>query len=257
MTNFEWLSSINPMPPSDWHNDSVIRISDIANYQFYNKDEKYYRAVIDPQAIKGISYGYAYNCFSDISWLELLNSLKRFSYVQFKFSSFEDIVEHIHNDYNEPKTVFKYGDILITACGQHRMALAKFLKIPAVEVNVVDYKFDFDSFHKYQIRKRNIEFLQNANLLNELYKLTHQNYDDRFISVKIFGKYFSLDTLYLDDLVSKYDGLQKPGFLKQNIFKIHSYLYTTRFHNQISSKGQIQNFSYLLSKHKFEGTMTS
>jgi len=80
MTNFEWLTSITPMPAEDWHSDPVIRISDIPNHQFYKKDEKYYRAVIDPQHIKGISYGYAYNCFSDITWLELLNSLKRFSW---------------------------------------------------------------------------------------------------------------------------------------------------------------------------------
>jgi hypothetical protein len=250
MTNLAWLQSITPVSNEQWHDELVIRVSNIEHHQFYSKVEKQYRAVINPADIKGISYAYSYNCFNDITWLELLNSLKRFDYIQRKFSSAEEIIEHVHNDYNETKTLFKFGEILITACGQHRMALAKFLKLPAVEVHIVEYPLDFDALQRYLLRKQNIEFLKTSKLVSDSYEVTRQNFDDRFISIRILGEYFSLDTECMDDLITHYSTLKKPNFLQELGFKLKSRLFIPRAHNEINSKYHLSSYSYLLNKHK-------
>ena len=167
MNNYEWLNSIYPIKSENWHFEKVIRVSDIENVNFYKHNKSFYRSRIKTSFIKGIDYAYAYNCFSDITWIELLNNLKRFKQIKAKNSSFGELVAHAMSDYNEPRTVLKYDSIYITSCGQHRMALAKFLNIEEVEVEVIEYHFDFMEYEKYLTKKSCLNLLWKEGLIEE------------------------------------------------------------------------------------------
>lgn len=107
MDNFNWLKEIANINEKHWHQDNVIRYWDIPNHEFYDK-EKRYTAFIKPTDIKGIDYAYAYNCFNDITWLDLINRLKRFRDVRTKNASREELIDHVHNDYNENPSPLQY-----------------------------------------------------------------------------------------------------------------------------------------------------
>lgn len=82
--NFEWLQSVVDVEDQPWHHDRVIRLNEIENHRFYKKSCRCYRALVNPLAIKGIDYWPEYNARKDISWIELLNELKRFDRIRGK-----------------------------------------------------------------------------------------------------------------------------------------------------------------------------
>lgn len=174
MDNFNWLKEIANINEKHWHQDNVIRYWDIPNHEFYDK-EKRYTAYIKPPDIKGIDYAYAYNCSSDITWLEILNRLKRFKDVRTKNSSREELINHAHNDYNENKAVMKYGETLITITGQHRLALAKFLEIPSIQVYVAEKVFNHERYSRFLKRQEHVNCFKRLGFLDDNFTVNYQN----------------------------------------------------------------------------------
>lgn len=82
---------------------------------FKKRESGYYDDYINPAHIVGIEYAYAYNCFNAITWFDLINGLKRFDRIRRNMSSYEELLDHVHNDYNETKTGAKYGNQYITS----------------------------------------------------------------------------------------------------------------------------------------------
>ncbi|MCD4665860.1 MAG: hypothetical protein K8R68_11375 [Bacteroidales bacterium] len=147
-SNYQWLKDVAGIESKSWHNDHVMHVGEIENSEYYIWGKRY-NMVIDPKLIKGIIYSYGYNDNRTITWIKLLESLKRFDYVRKNFTTKSLLIDHVHNDYNQPKSLRKYGDIYFTTSGQHRMALAKFLEVPEVKVEIIEYKYDPDSYRAY------------------------------------------------------------------------------------------------------------
>lgn len=142
LSRIDWIKEIYPdFVESEWMHEAVISQADIKLFFLYETDRFEYEDYINPRDIIGIFYAFAYNWFSDISWTELLNSLKRFDWIRDNFSSYQEVEHHIHNN-KETKLVEKYGDQLITIRGQHRLCLAKFFRIEKVKVHIIEFKIN-------------------------------------------------------------------------------------------------------------------
>jgi hypothetical protein len=152
-----WLKSIYPkFKKQQWHSDKVFHPTHIKNHSFF-KEDTHLLGKIDPRKIHGIEYAYLYNDplnspNKKIDWLYMLHNLKRLHDIIDNFKTTEEIINHIHNC-KESKVVLQFGDHYFTTAGQHRLCLAKFLEIPEVEVEIIRYKFDRDSFIKSKIEK--------------------------------------------------------------------------------------------------------
>ncbi|MCR6642477.1 MAG: hypothetical protein NVV82_26680 [Sporocytophaga sp.] len=211
MDNFEWLSSIEPIGAQDWHSDLVVRYTDINNYEFYKKGKIYYKGRINTADIKGIEYAYNYNHDSDITWKQLLNSLKRFEDIRINQSNYSGLVNHIKNDYDEPKTVLKFGPIYITTQGQHRLALAKFLNLD-VEVNIIEYEFDYDLFFQFNKRKNFLNVLFTNGLISKEDMDVNLMNRGNYLSVKLFGEYIPIDSSMFNAFLEAYYKLNTNKF---------------------------------------------
>lgn len=136
-----WIRSIYPeFREKEWHHDQVLHPAKIQNVRFFGQGEPY-QIEISPNEIVGINYFGSYNCIAfnpnnKISWLDLLYMLKRLHKVIQLQKSKEQLIQHINNEYLEPKTVVKYGNLYYTIQGQHRLCLAKFLDLDKIKVTV-------------------------------------------------------------------------------------------------------------------------
>lgn len=143
MENFEWLVSLHQVPKyADWYEKDVLRRQDIPNYYMFKKsfEEPVKQVIINPSVIKGIIYDdFLYNVDKGYSWLDLIYNLKRFNRIKRNFLNTNALIAHIHKN-EDNKIVEKYGDTYITSSGQHRLALAKFLNLTEVEVEVRKFK---------------------------------------------------------------------------------------------------------------------
>lgn len=250
MTNFDWLNTITPIQHKEWHNEQVIRIWDIENYEFYDK-EKGYTTQINPKQIKGIDYAYAYNCNSDITWKELLNQLKRFRDIRNNFSSIEELIEHAHNDYNESKAVMKYGDTLITITGQHRMALAKFLEIPSIKTYVIEHIFNHERYAKYLARKKYVEIFKKYGLLDERTKVDYLNCIEPWIFVYIHENLCCIEEPILDGFIDFFERIKTKGKFAAWRLKFESFFNPDKQYNlKVSNKSDFFLVRYIIRKHK-------
>lgn len=138
LSNFDWLQEIcqGKVSPQTWHNKKVLRLDEIKHpYKQYTT--KYYTGYIDPSKITGIDYAFGYNFTRDLSWLELLNGLRRFNRIRRNIRSYDDIIKHIHNPaLGDDKCVYQFENEYVTFSGQHRMCLAMFLEVELVKVDI-------------------------------------------------------------------------------------------------------------------------
>lgn len=249
ITNFKWLNTVKLIPSEQWHNEKVIRINDIDNFYFYGQSI-HYEAAIDPSKIKGIEYAWAYNHNTDICWLDLLNDLKRFQYVKVNFHSLNDLIDHIHKDYNEGKSVLKYGDTLITSVGQHRLTLAKFLNIPSVKVSVVEFKFDYAKYDKFQTTIHCFNRLKILKLVDVKHEITVENYNQIFININIADQHHSLDTQVISEFTDYVETLKGYTIFHKIEFAIKSSIFPKRlYHDGINDTKDFASYSHLLRYH--------
>lgn len=126
-----------------WHFEKVFSESEIENFSFYSRSPKSYLTnEINPTVILGTTH-VSYN---NMTWIEMLGSLQRY-WTQEP----EKTIYNIHDEtIIEKKSVAKYGDIyLISAGGNHRICLAKFLGLEKIKVEISEYEFDHESFRIY------------------------------------------------------------------------------------------------------------
>jgi len=247
--NLQWLNERYPIKPKKWHTEQVLRTHEIDNYRFYSQNPtKSYKDVIDPMDIKGIQYAYAYNDGSNINWIELLNSLKRFKDIRHSNMCYENLVEHAQKDYNETRTVSKYGSIYFTTTGQHRMALCKFLDLDEVEVNINEYTFNHDMFNTYMIRKRFIEQLMERNIIKEELSDSNLLTYKKGVNLDIQGVFMMIEDNVFDGFFDLYDSLSTNKWL---IF-LESLINDrpSTFNNEIGEHSDLSRFKHFLRKFK-------
>lgn len=137
LTNFAWLQEIcqGKVASQIWHNNRVLRLNEIVQSHTFRTE--FSVGCINPDQIIGIDYGFGYNFSSDISWIELLNSLHRFHKIRRNLYSYNALIEHIHSQtLGDEKCVYQIEDKYVTFSGQHRMCLAMFLEVECVKVNI-------------------------------------------------------------------------------------------------------------------------
>lgn len=250
----EWLKKIYPeFRENDWNYDNVIRIGQILNYSFY-KGTIFYKANINPKQIIGINYAWEYNCMRDITWLELLCSLKRFDHIIDSNQTKEQVINHIHYEHREEKYVSKFGDQYITTGGQHRLCLAKFLDIELVEVNITEYIFDQDRFDKYQLLKQNYEWLQEL----ELTKKYSEDELFKYSALDYFRIDISYESIYikqnlLKDFIQYYENLfviKYLSFIQITIYTLLNLSNKPNYNIRINEKLDLKQLRNLIIKHK-------
>lgn len=253
MDNFEWLNNIYPLENKPWYKDVVIRKDQVENFNSY---ESYieYTGKVNPQLIKGIEYADAYYYYSEITWKELLNNLKRFGEIRQNHSTYSSLVDHIHRYHeNDPnKLLFKYGETYITGSGQHRMALAKFLEVPEVEVKVIEFKFSHEKYNKYLIYKRQIkELVENGLLEREENSFLNNNHFS-FPPLSVAGKTVFVSEDLMDVFLKRYMEIKSFGWLNEVKVKIESFpesSYSSFF--QVNNTKDLSSIIPLLRLHKF------
>lgn len=162
-----WLKSIYPeFEDKDLFYENVYRPSDLKYFDFFIF-HKEYKGNINPQNIVGIRYAWAYNFIYEINWYQLFTSLHRLDSVIKNFKSKNDIINHVHYNYEEEKYVLKYGDHYFTTGGQHRLCLAKFLNLESVYVNIKEYKLDKARLIRFKKLNRSIERLSKYKLVTK------------------------------------------------------------------------------------------
>lgn len=252
MDNFKWLKEVAGINDNHWHKDNVIRYWDIPDHEFYDK-EKRYTAFIKPTDIKGIDYAYEYNCFNDITWMELLNRLKRFRDVRNKNSSREELIDHAHNDYNEQKAVMKYGNTLITITGQHRLALAKFLEIPSIKVYVVENIFNHDRYSRFIKRQAFVERFKSLGFLDDSFTVDYKNCIDNWLVIRIYGNHCIIYEQAFDEFFDFYEKIKVKGILSRMLMKAEELTNSYREYNlRIEDKSFLFTVRHLVRKHKFQ-----
>lgn len=255
MNNFDWLKKVADINNNYWHKDNVIRYWDIPNHEFYDK-EKRYITQIRPTDIKGINYAYEYNCFNDITWIQLLNQLKRFKDVRNKNVSREELTDHAHNDYNEQKAVMKYGDILITITGQHRLALAKFLEIPSIKVYVVEYIFNKERYYQYIKRQSYVERFKKLGLLDDSFTIDYHNCADNWLLIRIYGNLCTVYEKVFDIFLEYYESVKINGLIANLMIRMEELTKSYKeFNLRIEDKSFLYTVKHLIRKHKLENIM--
>ncbi|MHA3045867.1 hypothetical protein AWR41_02265 [Riemerella anatipestifer] len=219
LNRLDWVKKIYPdFKEAKWMNDNVIRPEKIENYDFYEESNTY-EDYIDPSKIIGISYAYAYNCFNNITWLQLLNSLKRLNWVIKNFKTYNEVTKHIY--YNEEdKCVSKYGEYYITTSGQHRLCLAKFLNLEKVKVSITEYKINESRFNYYKLLQENIEFLKSVGFYYKTDReLVEYTKNAKYLHLNFGGFKLGISSSIVPFFIEFYKNL-KPNFLYTQYAKL-------------------------------------
>lgn len=168
ISNFGWLKELIAIEECDWYSSRVKRTEDVENYAFYDSEPSESEEIIDPRKIVGISYCYDYNSSSEITWIELLNSLKRFHKIRSNFHSEEQLVTHSNADFSgDYRCLHKYGDEYFTVNGQHRVTLSKFLGLQSIKVKVREFKINQSKFEQYQNKMELVNLLLENRMIDK------------------------------------------------------------------------------------------
>lgn len=250
MSNFDWLNTIYPIEYENWHNDNVIRVNQIENYEFYDKRIKNtYKGYINPSDIKGIQYLDSYNHRDDITWKQLLNKLKRFDDIREKSGSYDLLLDHVHSEYRDPKIISKYGNTLITTSGQHRLALAKFLNISSVEVTINEYDIDAKKYSRFKDFCYKLDKLRDYRLANYEFKDYREIWQELTFSVTINEYNYYVNKSEIDRIISIYQSIN----LKDPILKIFLLFYNESDNIKNHYTNELKNIKSLklaLANHK-------
>ena len=96
MKNYDWLHQVCMIKEEAWYLEKVIRIDQVENHEFYEDTFTQYKAFVNPRQIRGIQYAYDYNDTNDITWMDLLNRLKRFDRIRSSLTDYSSLVSHVH-----------------------------------------------------------------------------------------------------------------------------------------------------------------
>ena len=253
MDNFEWLNNIYPLGNKTWYKDVVIREDQVESYNFYD-DYVEYNGRVNPQLIKGIEYAYAYNSDSEINWIQLLNRLKRFDEIRQKHSTYSSLVDHVHRhiERDPSKLLFKYGNTYITRSGQHRMALAKFLEVPEVEVTVREFQFNHEKYNKYLNYKSQINELVENGFLERVENSFGNDNPFFYPSLSVAGKTVFVSEELMDDFLKRYREIKTFGWLNDVVVYLESFPEkSSSSYSQVNSAKDLSSISPLLRLHKF------
>lgn len=124
---------------------------EIENKEFYKNTYKEYQLEnFNPSNIVGTKHP----SYSNIMWIEMLGSLKRFKIANTKTK--ESISELINN--TDDVCLAKYGHEFYIVSGNHRLCIAKLIGETINTVNVIEYEFDneyYNQWHWFKKRKIN------------------------------------------------------------------------------------------------------
>ncbi|MBT0550787.1 replication initiation protein [Riemerella anatipestifer] len=218
LNRLDWVKKIYPdFKEAKWMNDNVIRPEEIENYDFYEESNTY-EDYIDPSKIIGISYADDYNYYHDITWLQLLNELKKLHLVIGNFKTYDEVIKHIYYSKGD-KCVYKYGEYYITTSGQHRLCLAKFLNLEKVKVFITEYKINESRFNYYKLLQENIELLKSLGFYYKTDKELLKQTTIKYLFLK-FGKFeLVINSDIMPFFIEFYKNL-KPNFLYTQYAKL-------------------------------------
>lgn len=246
----KWIQKIHPdFKESSWMYEKVIKERDIEHYKFYRKGLSY-ELEINPRNIKGIEYQDAYNSYYEINWIDLLKELKRLDRIIKNCNTRAEVLELIKNDNIERKSVRKYGEILITTMGQHRLCLSKFLDIERVNVFVDQYELDQERLNIYNLLKKYKDIFNQFGLkLNsEDDFFIHSGYQTLYIEANKCS--LRLHVNLIEEFALKYKCL-KTNFL-QKVASYFQFLFHSNDNIQINSINDLNKYSFLLLLNKVE-----
>ncbi|WP_170068967.1 hypothetical protein [Cecembia rubra] len=162
----------------------------------------------------------------------------------------EELIEHAQSDYNESRTVSKFGSLYFTTTGQHRMTLCKFLDLEKVTVQINEYTFDQEKFNAYQARKKFVKQLLDRGLISEELLESEIMSFEHGISLNIRGVFIMMGDQIFDGLINLYDGLSTNKVLIT--FESLIYGKPSTFNNDVRSQSDLLQFKYFLRKCKAE-----
>ena len=244
----DWIKKIHPnFKEEKWFHDKVISPNEIELFEFYEEDCSY-EDYINPNKIIGISYAFEYNSFSDITWIELLNSLKRLDRVIDNFKTYDDVKNHIH--YNkEYKYVSKYGDYFITTAGQHRLCLSKFLNLEKVKTKIVEHKLNNSRLKFYNILKENIEFFKSLGFYYETDKeLIEYTKNNNYLFIYFDNFKLRINSKILEYFIEYYKNL-KSNFFNTKYAKFKRTLELNNWIN-VDSIDELKKYKHIILKEK-------
>lgn len=253
MENFEWLNNIYPLGDKPWYKDVVIREDQVENYNFYESYVEY-SGKVNPQLIRGIEYTFDYNFNSEINWIQLLNSLRRFDEIRQKHITYWSLVDHVHRyiERDPTKLLFKFGNTYITRSGQHRMALAKFLEVPEVEVTIREFQFNHEKYNKYLNYKRQIKELVENGFLEPEDNFSFNNNLFYYPSLSVAGKSVFVSEELMDGFLKRYREIKTFGWLNEVVVYLESFpenSFSSYF--QVNSSKDFSSINHLLRLHKY------
>lgn len=135
--NFNMLRSIAPNivnEDTDWYKDKVIWYGGELSKEFYYVDT--ITKSINPNEIIGSTH-FSVNS-NQISWLDFLENLSRMD--SFLKMNPNQLINFITYGKENPKSCLEINNKYFIESGNHRLTLAKFLNIEAVNINVSVYK---------------------------------------------------------------------------------------------------------------------
>ncbi len=244
LNRIDWIQKIHPnFKEEKWFYDNVIRPNEIEHFEFYEESSTY-KDYINPNKIIGISYADAYNYDSDITWIELLNKLRRLDWVISNLKTYEDIINHIHYNKSE-KYVSKYGDFYITTSGQHRLCLSKFLNLEKVEVNINEYKLNVDRLKFYSVLKDNIKLFAYLGFPFKTEKeLMDYTKNNNYLYLSFEHSNLKIHSQILDFFIEYYKNLN-PNFLSKKYAKLKKFLNPADGLIDINSVDKLKKYEYL------------
>lgn len=135
---YSWLNNIcnNSLVYKDWYDDQVILLN--PHNTTFGDDEDGYINACDIVGITNDSYCER----KTLTWLQLLENLKRFSRFQYdrRNRSMDDLIRFIHSDDIFPpdfKRVYELNGQYYIVTGHHRLTVAKFLNIKQIKVGII------------------------------------------------------------------------------------------------------------------------
>lgn len=142
--------------------------------------------------------------------------------------------------------MFKFGNDYITVKGQHRMAVAKFLGLSNIEVNVQEYEFDEEGFAKYNLRKSVLSELVELGLISDdTFQRAMES--ERYAMIDIDGKRIDISEKALTGFLSTYNKLSvSPVYRVIDVLRDD----ISEYNNRIETIADIESYKPFLRKMK-------
>lgn len=244
-----WLTTLGvDHRANNWYRDPVFHPNHLKHIKYF-KELCSSVKTIDPRKIIGISHDLTYNFVKSylddpiLDWSDLLVHLQGINGLRRDFQDRESLLNHITRNKSSIQ-VHKYGNHYFSTDGQHRLCLAKFMGIPSIEVQVVEFYFDKKLFQREMCLQKHLETAINYGFKPYIMtpEITQEN-----ITLKINNKSIFVKKEFVPQLLESYKSIKK-SCLKTNFLAL---LEVLPFFNisSISSLKDINKLSPLLAIH--------